>query len=54
MHYAETSDAVTRILGEPQQCKDILHMRSVEKLQAAELHERDIAPGEFDLQRAAM
>ncbi|MBA7644772.1 hypothetical protein ES703_52518 [subsurface metagenome] len=29
-------------------------MRGVEKLQAAELHERDVATGEFDLQRPAV
>ena len=29
-------------------------MRGVKKLQAAELHERDVATGEFDLQRPAV
>lgn len=29
-------------------------MRGVEKFQAAELHEWDVATGEFDLQRAAV
>ena len=29
-------------------------MRGVKKLQTAELHERDVAAGEFDLQRPAV
>ena len=54
VHHAETGDAVTRILDEPQQRKDVLHMRGVEKLQTAEFHERNVATGEFDLQRATV
>jgi hypothetical protein len=48
MHYAEPGDPIAGILNEPQQCKQVLDVRGVKKLQAAELHERDVATGEFD------
>jgi hypothetical protein len=51
VQYAETRDAIARVLDEPQQRKDVLDVCGVEKLEAAEFHERDVAAGEFDLQR---
>ena len=54
MQQPEAGDAVARILDEPQQRQHVLDVRGVEELQAAELHERDVAPGQFDLQRAAV
>jgi hypothetical protein len=47
-------DTVARVLDETQQRQQVLHMRGVEEFQAAELHEWDVAPGQFDLQRTAM
>ena len=49
-----TGDTVARILYEPQQSKDVFDMGGVKKLQAAELHEGDIATGELDFERSTM
>jgi hypothetical protein len=54
VHDAETGDAVAGILDEPQQREHVLHVRSVEELKSAEFHERDIPPGEPDLERSAV
>ena len=50
----ETGDAVTWVLGKPQQGEHVLDMGGVEEFQPAELHERNVAAGEFDLERPAM
>ena len=50
----EARDAVARVLGEAQQRQQVLDVRRVEEFQAAELHERDVAPGQLDLERAAV
>ena len=54
MHHSEAGDTIAGVLDEPQQGEHIFDVRGVEKLQTAELDERDIATGEFDLKRAAM
>jgi hypothetical protein len=54
MQQPEAGDAVARILGEAQQRQHVLDVRGIEKFQAAELHERDIATGEFDFERSAV
>src|SRR4029077_9726505 len=54
VQHAETGDAIARIFHEPQQREHVLDVRGVQKLQTAVLHERDVATGEFDLQRSAM
>ena len=54
MQQAEAGDAVARIFDEAQQRQHVLDVRGVEKLQPAELHERDVAAGEFDLERTAV
>ena len=50
----ETGDAVARIFGKAQQRQHVLDMGGIEEFQAAEFHEGDVAPGEFDLQRPGM
>jgi hypothetical protein len=54
LHQAKAGDTVARVLDETQQRQHVFHMRAIEKLKAAELHERNVAPGEFDLERAAV
>ena len=54
LQHAESGDAVARILDEAQQRQQILDVRGVEELQAAELDEGDVAAGQFQLQRSAM
>src|SRR5229473_7146850 len=54
MHHAEASDPIAGILDEPQQGEHVLDMRGVKKLETAELHEWDVATGEFDLERPAV
>ena len=41
-------------MDEAQQRQHVLHMRAVEKFEAAELHERNVAAGEFDFERTTM
>src|ERR1700738_4479681 len=52
MQQPEAGNAVTRIFDKPQQRQHVLDVRGIKKLQAAELHERDIATGQFDFKRA--
>ena len=54
LQHAEAGDAVARVLGEAQHREHVLDVRGVEELQAAELHERDVAPRQLDLERAAV
>src|SRR5690349_1288084 len=50
----ETRDPVAWVLGEAQQGEQIFDMRGVEELQPTEFHERDVPPGQLDLQRTAV
>src|SRR6202042_1873704 len=43
LQYAKSGNAVTRILDKAQHRQQILDVRGVEKLQPAELHERNVA-----------
>src|SRR5262249_32700199 len=45
---------ITQVLRPTQEREDILDMRRFEELQAAVLYERNIASGQFDLERAAV
>ena len=45
---------IAQVLSPAQEGKDILDMRRFEELQAAVLYERNIASGQFDLERAAV
>ena len=54
LQHAEAGDAVARVLDEAQQRQQILDVRGVEELQAAELDEGDVAAGQLDLERSAM
>ena len=54
VQHAKAGDAVARILDEPQQRQHVLDVRRIEKFQPAEFHERNIAPGQLDLERAAV
>src|ERR1700753_2176258 len=54
VQHAKAGNSVARIFDEPQQRKRVLDVRGVEKLEAAEFHERTIAAGEVDFPRAAM
>ena len=54
LQQAEAGDAVARILDEAQQRQHVLDVGGVEEFQAAELHEGNVAPGQLDLQRAAV
>ena len=50
----EARQPVARVLGEAQQREQVLDVCGLEELQAAELHERDVAPGELELERTAV
>jgi hypothetical protein len=54
MHQPEARDAVARILDKAQQRQHVLDVGGIEKLQAAELDERNVAPGELDFERTAV
>ena len=54
MHDTKACDPVARVLDETQQREQILDVRGVEELQAAELHEGDVAPGQLDFERGAV
>ena len=51
---AEAGHPVARILDEPQHGEHVLDVRRIQKLQAAELNERDAAARQFELKRALM
>ena len=54
LQHAKSGDAVTAVFAKAQQRQHILDVRRFEEFQAAEFDERDIAPGQFDLERAAV
>ncbi len=54
MHQPKSRDAVARVLDKAQHRQHVLDMRGIEKFETAELDEGDIAPGQLDLQRAAV
>ena len=51
---AEAGQAVARVLGPAQAGERVLDVRRLQETQAAELHERDVAAPELDLQRVAV
>ena len=51
---AEAGDAVARVFGKAQQRQHVLDMRGFEKFQPAEFHERNVAAGQLDFERAAV
>ena len=54
LQHPEAGDAVARVLDEAQQRQHVLDMGAVKEFQAAELHEGNIAAGEFDFERPAV
>ena len=54
LQHAEPGQAPGRILGKAQKRQHVLDMRGLQKLQAAELDERDVAPHELEFERGAM
>ena len=54
LHDAKTGDAVARVLRPAQQGQHVLDVRGFEKLQSAEFHERNVAPGQLHLERPAV
>jgi hypothetical protein len=51
LHHPETGDAVARIFRPAQEGQHVLDVRRLEKFQAAEFHERNVAPGQLHFQR---
>ncbi|SQH17216.1 Uncharacterised protein [Bordetella parapertussis] len=54
LRHPETGQPRARVLGPAQHGQHVLEMGGLEKAQAAEFHERDVAPGQFELQRGAV
>ena len=54
MHDTKARDPVAGVLDEPQQREQALDVRGVEELQAAELHEGNVAPCQPDFERCAV
>jgi hypothetical protein len=54
MQQPKSRDAVSRILDEAQQRQHVFDVCGVEKLQPAELHERNIPARQFDLERTTV
>ena len=54
MQDTEASDPIARVLDEAQQRQHVLDVRGIQKFQPAEFHERNVAAGQFDLERAAV
>ena len=54
LHHPESGDAVARILGEAQQSQHVLDVGGIQEFEPAELHERNVAAGEFHFERSAM
>ena len=54
LQHAEARHPVARVLGEAQQRQHVLHVRRIEELEPAVLDERDVAPGQLDLELAAV
>jgi hypothetical protein len=51
---AESGNAVTQVFGPAQKGEYVFNVSRLKKLQAAEFDEWDIAPGQFDFERAAV
>ena len=54
LHQPEAGDPVARVLHKPQQGEHVLDVRGIEELEAAELHEGNVAAGQLHLERPAM
>src|ERR1700709_1280219 len=54
MQKTKACDTVARIFDEPQQRQHVLDVGGIEKLQSAELHERDVPARQFDFKRTAV
>ena len=54
LHHPESSDAVARIFDEAQQRQHVLDVGGLQEFEPAELHERNVAAGEFHFERSAM
>ena len=54
LDHAESRDAVTRVFSPAQEREHVFDVRGLKKLQAAELHEWNVAPSQFHLERAAV
>ena len=50
LQHPERRDRVTRVFGPAQHAQQVLHMRRLEELEPAVLHERDVAPPQLDLE----
>ena len=54
LRHAEAGDTVARVLRPAQHGEHVLDVRGLEELQPAELHERNVAPGQLDFERRAV
>ena len=54
LHHPESGDAVARILDKAQQSQHVLDVGRIQEFEPAELHERNVAAGEFHFERSAM
>ena len=54
LEHPESRHAIARVLDEPQTREHVLDVGRLEEFEAAEFHERDVAPGQLDLERAAV
>src|SRR5262245_61105777 len=54
LDHAESRDAVARVFSPAQEREHVFDVRGLKKLQAAELHEWNVAPSQFHLERAAV
>ena len=54
LQHPKSGHAIARVLDEAQAREHVLDMGGLEELEAAEFHERDVAPGQLDLERAAV
>src|SRR6516165_7645788 len=54
LDHAESRDAVTRVFSPAQEREHVFDVRGLKKLQAAELHEWNVAPSQFPLQPDAV
>src|SRR5262249_48522678 len=54
LDHAESRDAVVRVFSPAQEREHVFDVRGLKKLQAAELHEWNVAPSQFHLEGAAV
>ena len=54
LDHAEPRHPVARVFGPAQERQHVLDVGGLQKLEPAELDERNIAPGQLDLERAAV